>query len=72
MDELKKHMALLRLAELDRVYEFMTQNGWEDLFDAKEDDWIIKRMKQNGCLTREGVKNKFNALAAQAMIPQRL
>jgi hypothetical protein len=72
MEDLKKQMDLLRLAELDRVFEFMTQNGWEDLFDAKEDDWIIKRMKQNGCLTRDGVKNKFNALAARAMISKRL
>lgn len=72
MNSLDKQMEVIRLAELDRVYRFMTENSWEDLFDAKEDDWIIKRMQRNGCLTRNGVKNKFNDLAARLMIPKRL
>jgi hypothetical protein len=72
MDNLGKQLEVIRLAELDRVYDFMLENGWEDLFDARQDDWVIKRMRQNGCLSRDGVRNKFNEMAARLMIPKRL
>ena len=71
MDNWEKQMEVFSLVELERVYEFMTANNWEDLFDARLDDWIIKRMRRHGCLTREGVRNTFNDKAARAGIPRR-
>lgn len=71
MNDLLKQVELVRLAELSRVYDFMTENEWESVFDAK-DDWIVRRMRENNCLSRSAVKERFNEIAEKLNIPNRL
>lgn len=53
------------LGKLHHLYSFMEEQGWVDRAQAKDDVWVRNRLNNYGCISRDDVKRKYNALATR-------
>jgi hypothetical protein len=55
-------MAMVWLAELHHLYQFMRDHGIQDR-NGTDDPWALKHLDQFKCFTVEDVKHEFNRWA---------
>jgi hypothetical protein len=53
----------VRLAILKHLYDVMLERGIENLAEAEDDEWVLRRLVQYDCFSRNDVKRVYNTLA---------